>query len=96
MFSFFAEVAEGLFRPLATGALWLLRALLWLAWDLALSIVGWGIGWCVCRVLTFGRYPGVGIGEEAHCEFLPRLAVELLGLATLFGLVWWLSGVLKV
>ncbi|MCP5283769.1 MAG: hypothetical protein H6933_02605 [Burkholderiaceae bacterium] len=90
-----ADLAEVLFRPIAVGILWVLRAMLWLGWELMFSTIGWGAGWLVVRIATVGRLPNVGIREEGNYDFLPRLAVELIGLLALSALVWWLAGALE-
>jgi hypothetical protein len=89
-----SDVFELLVRPLAVAVLWVLRALLWLGWDLMFSTIGWCIGWCMCRAVTLGRWPGVGINEEDDYDLLPRIVVELVGLLALAALIWWLAGVL--
>lgn len=91
-----ADLADLLIRPLATAVLWLLRALLWLGWELMFSTIGWSIGWCVCRIFSLGRLPDVGIKEEDNYDLLPRLVVELIGLFALGALVWWLAGALEL
>ena len=77
-----------------TAVFWIVRALLWLAWELWFTIIGWGIGWCVCRAFSLGRFPVVGIGEEDKCDLLTRLSVEILGLIAFGGLAWLLAEVL--
>jgi hypothetical protein len=56
--------------------------------------IGWGIGWCVCRVFSLGCFPAVGIGEEDKCDLLTRLSVEILGLIVFGGLAWLLAELL--
>ncbi len=89
-----SDIAEYLLRPIASATLWLLRALLWLGWELMFSIVGWTVGWCVLRAITFGRLPNVSIRDEEHYELLRRLLVEVVGLGTLFAACWWLATIL--
>ncbi|WP_395669230.1 hypothetical protein [Rhodoferax sp.] len=90
-----ADLIDLLLRPFAVATLWLLRALLWFGLELMFSTIGWGIGWCVCRVLTLGRLPSVGIKDEERYDFLPRVAVELVGLASLALLIWGLAAMLN-
>lgn len=87
-----ADLAELLIRPIASVVLRFLRALLWLGWDIGVSTIGWSVGWCICRVLSFGRFPSVRLGDEDAYDFLPCLLVEVIGLLALALCVWWLSG----
>jgi len=67
---------------------WLLRALLWLAWEGLFNTVGWYVGWCVCRTLSLGYFPHYGLRDEDKVSWPMRLVVELLGLGTLTALAW--------
>jgi hypothetical protein len=74
-------------RPLV----WLLRGLLWLAWEFLFETVGWWIGWCVCRTLSLGQFPRYGLQDE-DVPWPMRLLVEVMGLAALTALLWALTG----
>jgi hypothetical protein len=80
------EIAD-LVRP----ALWVLRVLWWLAWDLLLRTIGWSIGWAIWRAVTFGRYPDADISELDDMAFWPGLMIELTGLIALAVGLFWLS-----
>lgn len=69
-----------------------LRALWWLAWDLCVQTVGWSIGWCVLRVLTLGRYPRERLGGLDDARTGTAWAVEIVGLAMLATVIWWVAG----
>ncbi len=71
-------------RPLV----WVLRLLLWLAWEFLFETVGWWIGWTVCRCLSLGHFPSVGIAEGESVPWPLRVMVELLGIAALVALLW--------
>jgi hypothetical protein len=90
-----SDIAEYLLRPFATALLWVLRALLWLGWELMFSTIGWSVGWCVIRVISLGRLPSVSIRDEEHYDLLPRILVELVGLGSLFAACWWLATLLQ-
>lgn len=77
-------------RPIA----WVLRALLWLAWEFLFETLGWWIGWTVCRCLSLGLFPRAGIRDEEQVPWGWRLVVELLGIAALAGLLWAAAGTL--
>ena len=72
-----------LLRPV----LWIARALLWVGWDLLVRTIGWSIGWVFFRAITFGRFPGMGIGELDQTSFGFSLIIELVGLLLLAGFV---------
>ncbi len=76
--------ALDLIRP----ALWVARALWWLAWELMVRTIGWSIGWLVWRVLTLGRFPDTGFRELDETSDWAGILVELTGLAVLGGIIW--------
>jgi hypothetical protein len=77
-----------LFRPLATVAQFLWRVVLWLAWDFALHMVAWSVGWCVCRALTFGQLPYAKIGDLEDASWSITVFIELLGVTTIFAVAY--------
>lgn len=68
-----------LLRP----ALWIARALWWLSYDFCVRTVGWSIGWPICRLLTFGRWPDTGFRELDETDVMHAFMVELIGLGAL-------------
>jgi len=78
---------DTLARPVLRGALWVARFLWWLAWDLCVETVGWSIGWPICRVLTFGRFPKASFGRMEDASVPAWAGVEAVGLATLAGII---------
>jgi hypothetical protein len=84
------ESLDFVLRPVLAIA----RVVLWLAWDLCLEIIGWSIGWVVCRTLTFGHWPKAKYSEMATLDSTEALVVELIGLGTLALLIAVLSGLL--
>jgi hypothetical protein len=61
----------------------ILRMLWWLGWDFAFCTIGWSIGWCFFRVLTFGRFPAEALGELDDAPWIVAVLVETSGLALL-------------
>jgi len=61
----------------------ILRVLWWLGWDFMFCTVGWSIGWCFFRVITFGRFPAEALGELGEAPWIVAVLVELTGLALL-------------
>ena len=86
------EVVDTLLRPILSSVLAVARAVLWLGWDFGFQIVGWSIGWVVCRIITFGKFPHVGFGEVEEMDFWVALLVEIIGLLVLALAVFLLAG----
>ncbi|MCF7222582.1 hypothetical protein [Marilutibacter chinensis] len=78
------ELIELAARPLYLLA----RLLLWLAWDLLFLTVAWAIGWPIWRVISFGRFPHVGIGEYEESGTGEAFLVCGVGIAILVAMVW--------
>ncbi|MEQ3722860.1 hypothetical protein [Alcanivorax sp.] len=68
-----------------------LRALLFIGWNLLFEVVGWTIGWPVWRILTLGKFPKEHIRNHEDAPWATSLIVDLTGLAILAGIVAWLS-----
>jgi hypothetical protein len=75
-----------------TLLLGVLRFLWWLAWDVCFQIVGWSVGWPVCRSVSLGRFPAEPFTELGGAEDFTALIVEVVGLLTLAATIWYLSG----
>jgi hypothetical protein len=88
------DLEDLIFRPIARFALMIARALWWLGWDFFVETVGWSIGWPICRVLSFGRFPETGFGELEETPFWAAVLVEATGLAALALIIWGLSAYL--
>ena len=81
----------GLLKAAARIVLAVLRALLFIGWDLLFEVVGWTIGWPVYRVLSFGRFPKEHIRNHEAASWFTCLVVDLTGLAILATVIAWLS-----
>jgi len=80
----FLEIAARPFFLLA-------RFLLWLAWDMLFLTIAWSIGWPLVRLLSFGRFPHVGIGEYDDSGTGEAIIVCGVGFGVLVGVIWWLA-----
>jgi hypothetical protein len=69
-----------------------LRFLWWLAWELCFQIVGWLVGWPVCRVLSFGRFPAERFTQVDAADSFVAFLVEVIGLLVVAAAIWYLSG----
>lgn len=76
---------------LARPLLALGRLLLWLAWDFFVYTILWAIGWPIWRLLTFGRFPHVGVREYDDAGAIEALMVCAVGLAVLLAAIWLLA-----
>ena len=56
-----------LLEALATAIVHLIRAIIGalfvVFWDHFLAVIGWYVGWPICRSISFGRYPPIGAKE---------------------------------
>lgn len=80
------ELAEGLFKVALRALGIIIRALVWMTWELCFEVVGWYAGWAVCRMASLGRLPREGITEYEKASRFTRGVVSLLGLLSLIGL----------
>lgn len=64
----------------------LVRFLLFLAWDLLIEIVAWYVGWPICRLFTFGRYPEDKINAFDEASTQSQIIVCIVGFSFLLGL----------
>lgn len=74
-------------RPLFLVA----RFLLWLAWDFLFLTIAWSIGWPIWRLLSFGRFPHVGLREYEESGTGEAFLVCGAGFSVLVAVVWLLS-----
>jgi hypothetical protein len=85
------ELVEVVGRSIVKFVIGFLRVLLFIGWELFFEFVGWSIGWAFYRVVSFGRFPKVSIGDLEKVSTGTALLVELTGLAVLAGLIYLLS-----
>jgi len=80
------------FLELAARPLFLIaRFLLWLAWDFLCLTIAWSIGWPIVRLLSFGRFPHVGLGEYDESGTGEAFIVCSVGFGVLVAVVWLLA-----
>jgi hypothetical protein len=77
------ELAEGLFKSILRLIGVVIRALIWLVWELCFEIIGWYIGWPICRVISFGYYPKESINDQSQVDSLSGFFVSLIGIIAL-------------
>lgn len=78
-------------RPIVSVIVGIFRFLVWLWSEFLFDTLGWRIGWCVCRVLSFGKLPTAGFTREYEASAATRISVELLGIAVLCTVAWKLT-----
>jgi hypothetical protein len=59
----------------------ILRIIHWLAMEIFINSICWGIGWCILRIFTLGSYPKPTT-KNTHI-----IATGLLGLITLMAIL---------
>ncbi len=77
------EISDYLIRPIFRIILGLLRVLQFFAWDVFVEPIGWTIGWCFYRTLSFGHWPQENLTELDRAGVLKSLFIELTGLGVL-------------
>jgi hypothetical protein len=87
---------DGLLRALLRMVLGLLRALLFIGWDLLFEQVGWFVGWFFYRVISFGRFPEQQLSEQDRASTGTAILVEFTGLGLLALAIYGLSQMLGV
>jgi hypothetical protein len=85
------EIAEHLLKPLIRLVVGILRALLFIGWDLLVEYVGWSIGWAFYRLVSFDKFPKEKLCELDQVSWSFALFVELTGLSILGILIYLLS-----
>jgi len=80
------ELAEGALKGLLRLVGVVVRALIWLIWELCFEVIAWYIGWPICRALSFGRTPQESITEHEQASNLTSFTVSVVGLVSLVGL----------
>ena len=77
------ELFDGSLKGILRIADLIVRSVIWLVWDLCFEIVAWYVGWPICRILSFGRYPREAINDHEHANMFTSILVPLVGLAFL-------------
>lgn len=80
------ELADGSLRGVFRLLSLIVRSLIWLIWDMFFEVIAWYVGWPICRVLSFGRYPKEAIGECEDAGMFTNILVSVVGLAFLVAL----------
>ena len=77
------ELADGSFKGIYRFLSFIVRSLFWLIWDWCFEIIAWYIGWPICRILSFGRYPREAINDHEQAYTLTSVLVPLVGVGVL-------------
>src|SRR5690606_28060805 len=85
------DLDDFLVRPIVSIVVGTFRFLVWLWSEFLFDTLGWKIGWLVCRTLSLGRFPKAGFSSEGEASTSTRILVELLGIAILCTVAWWLA-----
>ncbi|MCP5207934.1 MAG: hypothetical protein H7A01_12060 [Hahellaceae bacterium] len=80
------EIAEGLIKLILRSLGFLVRALIFLIYELWFEIIAWYVGWPICRIITFGYYPKVRITEHELASLWCNIVVSIIGFSSLLGL----------
>jgi hypothetical protein len=81
------EILEQIARPLLAIA----RFLFWLAWEWFFHTISWSVGWPICKLLSFGRFPEAGFRDIDEASDWAAFVVCFLGLVTLAGIICFLK-----
>ncbi|MEH6445042.1 MAG: hypothetical protein V7784_14190 [Oceanospirillaceae bacterium] len=80
------ELTEGAFKGILKVMSLAIRLLIWLIWECCFEVIGWYVGWPICRVLSFGHLPENSISEDNRASTLTNLLVSLVGVVALIGI----------
>tara|TARA_R110002049_G_C8743173_1_gene527124 strand:+ start:61 stop:342 length:282 start_codon:yes stop_codon:yes gene_type:complete len=77
------ELAEGIVKSILRLIGVVIRSLIWLIWELCFEIIGWYVGWPICRAISFGYYPKESINDQEQVNHLSGFIVSLVGIVAL-------------
>ncbi|UTW04941.1 hypothetical protein KDX31_08065 [Amphritea atlantica] len=89
------EVVEGFFKVFLRLIGVVIRALLWLIWEMFFEVIAWYVGWPICRILSLGHHPEESINEHEQASSFQQFMVSVVGLLFLIGsatLIAWYAG----
>lgn len=79
------DLPDGLMRPVIQVLGATLRGVWYIFAEILGELVLWSIGWCFCRVISWGRYPKQGLTQAAEASVATELVVITAGLIVLVG-----------
>jgi hypothetical protein len=82
-FNSLEELAEGIVKSILRLLGVVIKALIWLIWELCFEIIGWYVGWPICRAISFGYYPKEPINDHEQVNNFNGFIVSLVGIVTL-------------
>lgn len=77
------ELAEGVVKSILRLLGVVIRSLIWLIWELCFDIIGWYVGWLICRAISCGYYPKEPINAQEKINNLSGFIVSLVGILAL-------------
>ncbi|NRB42280.1 MAG: hypothetical protein HRU20_28060 [Pseudomonadales bacterium] len=80
------ELAEGAFKGILKVISLAIRSLIWLILEFFFEVIGWYVGWPICRVLSFGHYPENEISDHEQASKITVFVVSLVGVIVLIGI----------
>ena len=88
------ELAEATAKSILRTLGFVVRALIWLIWETCFQVIGWYVGWPLCRGLTLGTFPRESISQHEDAGLLTHFVVSMVGLVALIALAAWLTWLL--
>lgn len=73
------ELSEGIVKGALRLVGLVVRCLIWLMWEVCFEVIGWLVGWVVCRIISLGQYPKEPLTEYEASSPLTHFIVSLIG-----------------
>ena len=77
------DIIELLFKGIARISYFIVRACVWLIFEMFCEIIGWCVGWVVCRTLTVNTFPRERLNEFDKASPLVAISVCAIGVIAL-------------
>jgi len=90
------ELVEGPFKLIARVILGIVRAIIWLTWELMCERLLWYLGWPALKLMTLGKYPKERFSEVNITTTSVHFFVALVGFIYPLILAYYLSSYLGV
>ena len=76
------DIVESIFKSVLRLFGYVARLLVWLILE-GFEEIAWYIGWPICRLLTFGRFPKEFINQHKQATNLTNFLVSVVGFVSL-------------
>lgn len=73
------DILDFLFKPIIVVTRWIFQVVLLAVFEFFHEYIGWVVGWCFWRLLTFGKYPKEGIWYDDKASLLTNIIVSFTG-----------------